>query len=237
MLAVHGYFNGIGVGTARVIGRGGKLSVQGRDHVTDEIFCRGNLKKIHELFPWGEHHPLTASYPDFYVFDIGGYQEMPANGETVSTAQIEYEGVLDVTTRPHTIKELLFYDEQFWPANELTNAPTLTGVPGRPSYIGNIKVKTFKIAFERRYTTKTLPSPLTFNGNGTLGLPADLVTPTLPAFPYAWATLNQLVYNWPNGWVLAHRNTDFLRLSNGVAVPIYDVSESWIYSRDIDLLK
>ena len=237
MQNAHTYFRLVPTNGYRLIGTGGFSRVSsGLDSFSENVIVRGDLERLHALFPVGDTHPASRTptnkkYVDFWVSEVTGGRLVPAWAETVCTATIKYEGVLDIATRPIREEWGILNDQRYFPKSG--GSPTLTSIPGRPAAVLNINVTQMVAAYKRDYVSKTNPAIPSVNliagaSAGSMVNPVGFSPPTVPD-ALTWLIDAEATYNFPWGWTLANRTSQRLLLSGGTPTPVYVVSELWTY--------
>lgn len=84
---------------------------------------------------------------------------------------------------------------------EIQSVDRLTGMPGGPAGFYKGRVAVPRVGMTARYISATRPSS---GAVGTAVVPD--VTAGIPVYPFAWATADLIVYNFPSGWSLQKRD-------------------------------
>jgi len=238
MQNAHTYFRLVPTNGYRLIGTGSFSRISsGLDSFSENVIVRGDLERLHTLFPVGDTHPASRTptnkkYVDFWVSEVTGGRLVPAWAETVCTATIKYEGVLDIAARPIREEWGILNDQRFFPALAGPSTP-LSDIPGKPATINNISVTQMVPAYKRDYVSKANPDIPAVNllpgtNAGSMVNPVGFSPPTVPN-ALTWLANTQATYNFPWGWTLANRTSQRLLLSGGTPTPVYVVSELWTY--------
>ena len=238
MQNAHTYFRLVPAGGYRLIGTGSFSRVSsGLDSFSENVIVRGDLERLHTLFPVGDTHPAARTatnkkYVDFWVSEVTGGRLQPAWAETVCTATIKYEGVLDIAARPIREEWGILNDQRYFAALAGPSSP-LTAIPGKPTNVNNISVTQMVPAYKRDYVSKTNPAIPAVNllagtNAGSMVNPVGFSPPDVPN-ALTWLVAAEATYNFPWGWTLANRTSQRLLLSGGTPTPVYVVSELWTY--------
>lgn len=215
----------------RFIGTSGfSRTLTGLDSFSEKVICRGNFAKLDSLFLPGTAHPDGTQFPNFYVNGISGGQIIPANGETICQASVEYQGIMNVAKRPVMEEYGVYVLGKYFASSTFTLPSAL-----RDAGVINFDVQQMVPSYRRTYVSITEPKyPILNEETGDFTKPTGFMPPTPPA-NISWIVASQATGNFPNGWCLVNRSTQQTRLagvpanSAGVLVPIFNVSEEWLW--------
>jgi hypothetical protein len=104
--------------------------------------------------------------------------------------------------------------------SEIQSVDRLTGMPGGPAGFYKGRVAVPRVGMTARYISATAPA------SGAVGTAvAPGVNYGIPAYPFAWATADLVVYNFPSGWSIQKRDAKQLPGTNYHFVTDYFVHQ------------
>jgi len=230
MQNVHSHYRaGFNNQTYQFIGtRGVPRSVSGLATFQEKVAWRGTFAWMaNTAFPIGKKHP-NSNYPYFFAQQLLGDIVPSWTGE-VWQGTLEFAGVFNPGKTMVSEEIGTYIQGKAFPkiAGGTYGTPSII-LPGRTSNVNDSQVNQLVPSYSRSYISTTAPELPFVDSFGVETKPLGWVAPMTPA-ALTWLFPQYATYTYPNGWYLASRTTKQMRLSDGTLIPLYDVSEQWLY--------
>ena len=203
----------------------------GLDTFTVQFIARCSLPRLLQLMPDGAAYPDATNFPGMYLSGIGNTAQIPAYNETVWRGVATYEGIFELNKRSAVEEWGYWVKETFIPRSATTTAGVNPRPTGMPADVYDLGLVEGFPSYRRMYFANAVPAypAVASSPDGQGMIPAAYQTPAIPASFWGSITHSLAAYNFPWGWYLVSRTCPVVRLSTGAAIPIYQITETWMY--------